>query len=223
MRSLVLLAGVVALAVCASADSGGTCPSTVTSCSITLGSGTSTGYYNVAFQQNPTPFWEGPVSGWPPVFKALLTPSELASGTVPYNVEYDFVVGIDVPFTPGNSAQVTVDFQLPPSETNWVVIGHPDDYGGNNATFLTADGGPTGAGGFSLGPGSAFVLTAVPGQLIVSSSSNPGNAGDTSQVPEPAYWPMIVCTVGLIAGFRRAMRKTRYFAKSTLRHNGAGS
>jgi hypothetical protein len=33
--------------------------------------GTSVGYYNVTFSQNPTPFWEAePVSGWPPVSKS---------------------------------------------------------------------------------------------------------------------------------------------------------
>jgi hypothetical protein len=192
------------------------CPPTVTSCTITLGPGTSVGYYTVSFQQNPTPFWEGPVSGWPPVFKALLSPSELASGVVPYNIEYDFAVGIDVPYTPGNSAQVTVDFQLPASKTNWVVVGHPDDYGGDNATLLTADGGQTGAAGFASGPGSAFVLTAVPGELVVTSSSNGGNAGDTvftgmligETVPEPQTgW--LVLVGALIAGGAILTRRQR--------------
>jgi hypothetical protein len=201
------------------ADPSSVCPSTVTSCTITLAPGTSEGLYDVEFQQNPTPFWETePVSGWPPVFKALLSPSELASGKVPYNVEYDFGVGIDVPYTPGNSAQVTVDFQLPPSLTNWVVVGYPDDFGGDNAQVLTATGGPTGAGGFASGPGSAFILTAVPGQLVVTSSSNSNNGGDTvflgmligetATVPEPRTgWLVLLGT--LIAGSAIVIRRRR--------------
>jgi hypothetical protein len=179
-------------------------------------------------RQKPTPFWQiDPVSGWPPVFKGILTPSELASGKVPYNVEYDFLVGIDVPYTPGHSAQVTVDFQLPASETNWVAVGYLDNYGGNNATLLTASGGQTGAAGFAAGPGAAFVLTAVPGELIVTSSSNSGNAGDTDftgtligeTVPEPgAGW--LVLAGALLAGgaaYRRSVRASRINPPSVLR------
>jgi hypothetical protein len=197
---------------------------------ITLGPGTSVGNYTVAFNQNPTPFWKiDPVSGWPPVFKGLLTPSELASGQVPYNVEYDFSVEIDVPYTPGHSAQVTVDFQLPASETNWVAVGYLDNYGGNNATLLTASGGQTGAAGFAAGPGAAFVLTAVPGELIVTSSSNSGNAGDTvfsgmligetAAVPEPRTGWLVLMSALLAGGaaYRRSVRVSRVNPPSALR------
>lgn len=211
-----LLSILVAGAALADSMPSSTCPSTVTSCTITLGPGTSVGYYDVSFSQNPTPFWETePVSGWPPVFKSLLSPSELASGKVPYNIEYDFVVGTELPYPAGNSAQVTVDFQLPASLTNWVVVGYPDDLGGNNATLLTASGGSTGASIFGLGSGSAYVLTAVPGELIVSSSSNPGNVGDTeffgmligeTSVPEPRTgWLVLLAT--LIAGSAIVIRR----------------
>jgi hypothetical protein len=218
MRLIRLVAGVALLAGIALADSAPSsfCPSTVTSCAITLGPGTSVGYYDVSFQQNPTPFWEGPVSGWPPEFRLFVPPSDLASGTVPYNIEYDFIVGTEIPYQPGNSAQVTVSFQLPPSITNWVVLGYPDVDGGNNATLLTADGGPTGAGVFASGTGSVFELTAVPGELIVSTESNPGNVGDTefvgmligeTTVPEPRTGWLVLAGVLIAIGARLTRRQ----------------
>src|ERR1700728_2888280 len=182
------------------------CPSTVTSCTFTYTPGAS-GFYNVTYDQNPTPFWEvDPVSGWPPVFKALLTPSELASGTVPYNVEYDFIVGTSL--SQGASGEVTVDFQPPTSLTNWVVVGYPDDSGGNNATVLTASGGSTGAPFFGSGSGSAYVLTAVPGELVVSTTATMGNAGDTEFtgmfigeiVPEPQTGLLVLLGTLMAAG-----------------------
>ena len=190
------------------------CPSTVTSCTFTLSPG-SRGGYQVGFAQNPTPFWETePVSGWPPVFKFLLSPSELASGKVPYNVEYDFTVGIDV--SQNGSGQVTVDFQLPKSVTNWVAVGYDDNAGGNYGTLLTASGGPTGAADFAAGPGAAYVLTAVPGELIVHGAWNGGNAGSTvftgmligETVPEPqTAW--LVLAGALIVGGASLARKAR--------------
>jgi hypothetical protein len=201
MRILGLVALIASVTGLAWADSVPPCPATVTSCTFTTSPGT-TGSYSVGFSQNPTPFWQtDPVSGWPPVFKSILTPSELASGQVPYNVEYDFIVGIELSNNPGASGQVTVDFTLPTSLTNWVVVGYPDPLGGNNASVLTASGGSTGAGVFGLGSGSAYVLTATPGQLIVTGTYNAGNVGDTEftgmligeTVPEPQTgWLVLV-------------------------------
>lgn len=141
------------------------------------------------------------------MFKAILPPGDLATGQVPYSVEYDFIVGIDLANTAGASGEVTVDFQLPPSKSDWVVVGCPDPYGGNNATLLTVNGGQTGTSPFGEGSGSAYVLTAVPGQLIVTSFPNAGNGGDTvftgmligETVPEPRTgW--LVLLGALIAG-----------------------
>jgi hypothetical protein len=208
-----LVAGVALLAGFASADSIPPCPATVTSCTFTLSPG-ARGVYGVTFDQNATPFWETEaVSGWPPVFKTLLSPSELASGQVPYNIEYDFTVGIDV--SQNGSGQVTVDFQLPTSLTNWVAVGYDDNYGGNGATLLTSTGGQTGASGFAAGPGAAYVLTAVPGELIVNGSWNGGNAGDTvftgmligETVPEPRTGWLVLAGALIAMGARLTRRQ----------------
>ncbi|HTU46405.1 MAG TPA: hypothetical protein VMF91_15160 [Bryobacteraceae bacterium] len=214
MRILSALVLLIFIAGIGLADPMPPCPSTVTSCTFTVSPG-GQGLYQVAFAQNPTPFWETePVSGWPPVFKGLLSPSELASGKVPYNVEYDFGVLIDLSIPA--SGQVTVDFQLPPSETNWVAVGYLDNYGGNSATLLTPSGGQTGPPNFAAGPGAAYVLTAVPGELIVSSNGTADNAGDTvftgmligETVPEPQTgWLVLVGT--LIAGCASVIRRRR--------------
>src|SRR5579875_2147055 len=207
MRLVRLMAGVALVAGFAWADSVPACPSTVISCTFTLSPG-SEGVYGVTFDQNPTPFWETePVSGWPPVFKQLLSPSELASGQVPYNVEYDFTVGIDV--SQDGAGLVTVDFQLPPSVTNWVAVGYDDNYGGNDATLLTSTGGQTGAPGFAAGPGEAYILTAVPGELIVHGAWNGGNAGSTdftgmligeTTVPEPRTGWLVLAGALIVLG-----------------------
>ena len=193
------------------------CPSTVTSCTFTTNPAGASGGYQVSFYQNPAPFWETePESQWNPIFKMILTPSELASGQLPYNVEYDFLVGIDPPLD--GSGQVTVDFQLPTSKINWVAVGYPDTYGGIGATLLTADGGSTGAPAFDL-PASAYVLTAIPGQLIVTAGYNPNTGGSTdffgmligesSTVPEPRTAWLILAGVMLIATVR-----TKIWARS---------
>lgn len=88
-----------------------------------------------------------------------------------------------------------------------MAVGYLDNYGGNTATLLTASGGQTGVPDFAAGPGAAYVLTAVPGELIVNSTGTPGNAGDTDffgiligeTVPEPRTgW--LVLVGALIAG-----------------------
>lgn len=201
----------VSLSTIASADIfPAVCPSTVTSCTFTINPAGGSGGYQVSFYQNPTPFWETePESGWNPIFKAILTPSELASGQLPYNVEYDFLVVVAPPVD--GRGQVTVDFQLPASNTNWLTVGYPDTYGGIGATLLTADGGPTGAPAFDL-PASAYVLTATPGELIVTAGYNPNTGGstdffgmligETTTVPEPKTAWLLVAGAMLIATLR---------------------
>jgi hypothetical protein len=103
---------------------------------------------------------------------------------------------------------VTVDFQLPTSLTNWVVVGYPDVTGGNNATVLTASGGSIGAPFFGAGSGSAYVLTGVPGELVVSTTATSDNAGDTvftgmfigEVVPEPQTGWLVLLGTLMAAG-----------------------
>lgn len=207
----------------ACADPVPSCPTTVTSCTLTVSAG-GQAVYNTSLYQNPTPFWETePVSGWPVVFRLLLSPSELASGQIPYNVEYDFGAGISV--STNASAQLTVDFNLPASVTNWIVIGYPDNYGSNNAEVLSAGGGDIGAGGFANGPGSAYVLTGVPGEFVFRQGWNDNNGGggvfegiligEIATVPEPGTgW--LVLAGALMAGGAGLLGRRRAMARSIL-------
>jgi hypothetical protein len=206
----------VSLSTIASADIfPAVCPSTVTSCTFTINPAGGSGGYQVSFYQNPAPFWETqPESVWSPFFKSLLTSSELASGQVPYNVEYDFLVGIDLANT-DYSGQVTVDFQLPASKTNWLALVFPDDYGQNGGQLLTGSGQSTGGPGFDL-PGSAWVTTATPGELIVTAGYNANAGGDlilsgmfigeATTVPEPQTAWLLVAGAMLIAIVRTKVR-----------------